>query len=471
VIDTDEEIARLRGQLEVSQSANRKLLALVGDLANRVEDLTRELGKNSSNSAKPPSSDALADRRNIRKAKPPSGRKRGGQPGHKGSCRALLPAERVDAVVNLFPGPCDVCCALPPHVPCSDPVRHQVVDLLESGCRFTTEYRRHHAECVCGEHLEVEADRVPASAFGPRLVAAVSAMSGAYQLSRRQVPVFLKDVFGIEMSLGSVSNIEGRMTRALAAPSDEAMESAELASVKHVDETSWLRDSARCSAWVFATAMVTVIRVAADGKRATLRKLLRHSRGTLVSDRATAFMYWDMKRRQICWSHLSRLFVGFSERDGPAAGYGNELCDYAGLVFHYWRTYRAEQLSRVAFERYMAAVRVGVRACLDRAAAAEIGYVSGSCANLLEHWDAMWRFVDSSGVEPTNNHAERELRRLVLWRKRCFGSQSERGDRFVERMLTVAHTLRKQGRRTLDFLHASIVAMLEGTRAPSLLRA
>ena len=108
---------------------------------------------------------------------------------------------------------------------------------------------------------------------------------------------------------------------------------------------------------------------------------------------------------------------------------------------------------------------------MQRAVKAEISYVSGSCVNMLEHWDAMWTFVESPGVEPTNNHAERELRRLVMWRKRCFGSQSERGDRFAERVLTVTHTMRKQGARTLDFLHQSLVAMLESSPAPSLFAA
>lgn len=88
---------------------------------------------------------------------------------------------------------------------------------------------------------------------------------------------------------------------------------------------------------------------------------------------------------------------------------------------------------------------------------------------MLKHWDAMWTFVTTPGVEPTNNHAERELRRLVIWRKRCFGSQSERGDRFVERMMTVTHTLRKQGRSVLDFLQASFEAMLEGRPALKLI--
>jgi transposase len=342
---------------------------------------------------------------------------------------------------------------------------------LEDGRRFVTEYRLHTVDCTCGEKVTPGREQRPKSAFGDRLSATVSLMTGSYQMSRRQVPLFLKEVFGIDMSLGSVSNIEGRMTGALAAASDEAMERVELAAVKHVDETSWVRDAERCSAWVFASLVATVIRIAKNGRRSTLRKLLKRSRGTLISDRATVFMYWAMKRRQICWSHLSRLFLGFSQRDGPAHALGEELVEYADLVFIYWRAYRSGKLSREMFVQRTEAVRDSMKPCLERAVDAGVPTVSGSCANLLEHWDAMWTFVHTPGVEPTNNHAERELRRLVLWRKRCFGTQSDRGDRFVERMLTVAHTMRKQGRRALDFLHQSYTAMLNTTAAPSLFAA
>jgi transposase len=273
------------------------------------------------------------------------------------------------------------------------------------------------------------------------------------------------------MSLGSVSNIEGRMSRALTSPSDEAMQHAESAAVKHVDETSWIRDFERCSAWVFATMLVSVFRIATDGKRETLRNLLKRRRGVLVSDRASVFLYWSMARRQICWSHLLRLFVDFSQRDGPAAQLGRELADSAELVFLYWRQLQVKSLERAEFVRLVSAVRDGMKPCLERAVLANISYVSGSCANMLEHWDAMWTFVDTPSVAPTNNHAERELRRLVLWRKRCFGSQSDRGDRFVERMLTVTHSLRKQRRNVLDFLQGCFVAWLSEQQAPSLLAA
>ena len=441
-------------------------------LAKQVAELTREQNKNSSNSHKPPSSDGLGDRRSIRKPKKPTGRKRGGQPGHKGHYRKLLGPEEVDEVVDVFPDHCEVCQQVPPHDAQGEPFRHQVVELLEDrGGRHVTEYRCHAVTCTCGVVVAAPMDKIPSSSFGPRLSSTVSALTGNFQMSRRQVVVVLKEIFGISMSLGSVSNIEGRMAKALAGPDDEAMQSAESAAVKHADETSWIRDFERCSAWVFATVLVSVYRIVADGSRKTLRKLLKRQRGVLVSDRASVFLYWSMAQRQICWSHLRRTFIDFSQRDGPAAQFGRELADSAELVFVYWRQFQAKTIDRAELVRLVTAVRDGMKPCLERAKRAGIAYVSGSCANMLEHWEAMWTFMDTPGVEPTNNHAERELRRLVLWRKRCFGSQSDRGDRFVERMMTVTHTLRKQQRNVLDFLHHCFVAKLNNAPAPSLLAA
>lgn len=474
--DSVDDIERLEEQLATSTMLNGKLLAYVEELTKRneeltkrVEELTRQINKNSSNSSKPPSSDGLSERRGIRKKKKPTGRKRGGQPGHEGKCRHLLPPEQMDAVIDVFPDRCEVCLSAPPRTVEPNPFRHQVVDLLEHGGRHITEYRCHRVECTCGEVIDAPIDKIPSSAFGPRLSSAVCMLTGDEHLSRRRVVVVLKELFGIEISLGSVSNIEARITKALAPASDEAMGHAEVAAVKHVDETSWLREAQRCSAWVFACATVTVLRIAADGRRGTLRKLLRRRRGVLISDRAAVFLYWSMSQRQICWSHLERKFVAFSQRDGPAGAIGRDLEACAELVHGYWRQYRSGALSRAHFEQWMMALRKVTLATLQRAVDKDIPEVSGSCANMLEHWEAMWKFVDTPGVDPTNNHAERELRRLVMWRRRSFGSQSERGDRFVERMMTVTHTLRKQGRRVLSFLQESLVAMLSATPAPKLI--
>ena len=90
------------------------------------------------------------------------------------------------------------------------------------------------------------------------------------------------------------------------------------------------------------------------------------------------------------------------------------------------------------------------------------------CANVLRFEEALWTFVRKEGVEPTNNHAERTIRTLVLWRKISFGCHSEKGFRFVERVLTVTQTLKLQGRPVFQFLCDAMTALRNGTTAPSL---
>ena len=467
----DGQIAQWIAERESKDAEIKMLTELVAILKEQVEALRRDQNRNSRNSSKPPSSDALGSRRTTRRKKKPTGRKRGGQKGHKGHYRELLPEDEVDMFVEVFCSRCEVCQKQPPKVLSKRPVRHQVVDILENGCRILVEYRRHRYACPCGERLLARDEEVPRSWFGPRLKSVTNTMVSTFHLSRIEVVHFLRDVFGISISVGSVSNFEKQMSDALEAAFEEAAQSVEGSAVKHVDETSWVRDFERVSLWVLASALVSVFRVVKDGSRKSLREIFGRTEGILVSDRATVFLYWPMNQRQICWSHLLRLFVDFSQRDGPGGELGQELLDYATLVFTYWKDSRTGKISQKEFEVLIAAVKVGMKPCIERAVKANIRGVSGSCENLLTHWEAMWTFVSTEGVEPTNNHAERELRRAVLWRKRCFGSQSERGERFVERLLTVTHTLRKQGRGVLDFLQQSFLAWLDDAPAPKLLAA
>jgi transposase len=166
-----------------------------------------------------------------------------------------------------------------------------------------------------------------------------------------------------------------------------------------------------------------------------------------------------------------RRFVSFSERDGPAGAIGRELLSYTGILFEYWRDCRDGKITRERFVAWMAPLRQQMEAILEKAVARDIKGLSGSCANILEHRQALWTFVERDDVEPTNNHGERELRAFVLWRKRSFGSQSERGNRFAERVMTIAHTARKQSKNVLAFLTACCRARSEGNVAPSLFTA
>jgi transposase len=442
----------------------------IAQLEQAVAKLKQLLGRNSKNSNKPPSSDPPGSSSKLRKVKPKR-RKRGGQKGHKGSRRELAPASEVDRFVDVFPAVCESCWEPLPEKPDVFAKRYQQLE-LEPLAPQLTEYRRHAILCACGYKTRAayDASLIPQRAFGPRLMAVVALLTGVYHLSRRQCVRLLRELLGVRMSLGSVSAIEKRVSEALEPAADEVMEVARAAPVKHTDGTSWRRSAALWSLWTLATAAVTVFKIVANGKRDTLQALLGNTSGILVSDRATALKFWPMDRRQVCWAHLLRKFVSFSERDGPTGEVGKELLDYATLLFTYWGKYRRGELSREELLAHMAAVRPLFEAALERAVAMNKDELSGSCADLLSHREALWTFLDHEGVEPTNNHAERELRAFVLWRRRSFGTQSERGDRFAERIMTLAHTARKQGRDILTFLHACCARTLSDA-APSLFAA
>ena len=467
-MDETTEVEQLTTALAAECAKVAGLEARIAELEEQLAKALELLGQNSGNSNKPPSSDPPNAKQAKKKTK---GRRRGGQKGHRGSRRELLPPEEVDEVVDLFPAACESCWNPLPQVPDEFPKRYQLTDLKPLAVH-TTEWRRHAVLCSCGyrTRAKYDPDVIPRLSFGPRLMAVVALLTGVYHLSRRQTVRLLRELLGVRMSLGSVSAIERRVSEAVEPAVDEAMESARAAAVKHADGTTWLRAGALLSLWVVATTAVTVFKVLPNGQKATLRDdFFGRVCGILVSDRATALKFWAMHRRQVCWAHLVRKFVWYSERDGPAVELGKELLEYTSLLFEYWSLFRQGELSRKTFVERMAPVRLQVETLLERLVHAKVEGVSGSCADILEHREALWTFVEQKGVEPTNNHAERELRGLVMWRRRSFGSQSERGTRFAARMMTIAHTARKQGREILEFLAACCAPRPVGAPVPSLL--
>jgi transposase len=177
-----------------------------------------------------------------------------------------------------------------------------------------------------------------------------------------------------------------------------------------------------------------------------------------------------MDQRQICWAHLLRKFVAFSEDKRPeVAKLGEHLLLFGHVLFHQWHRVRDGTLSRAAFRCETMALRTCVENLLQQGVDVRLPGVSGSCADILAHRLALWTFIERSGIEPTNNHGERELRAFVIWRKKSFGSQTDRGSRFAERIMTAVHTLRKQQRPVLAFLTAAVEATLRHEASPSLL--
>jgi transposase len=449
IAELKQELAWLRDLVEHQRKENEQLKAIVADLQE-------QLNRHSGNSSKPPSSDSPSQREKNRQKRKrrEKKRRRGGQPGHEGYCRQWIPDDEVEAIEEHYPSHCENCWQAVPKVACGMPTRFQVTELTGKGGVEVTEHRYHEVRCSCGYVTKASMAEMPSSAFGPRLSCTVAMLTGVFHLSRRQTQQLLLDLFGITISLGSISNIEARMSRLLKASHEQAKSAADQAAIKHTDGTSWRRAGCPLQLWTVATTAVTVFTILADGSARTLRTLFSRIKGILISDRAKAINFWAMKRRQICWAHLLRKFISFSERDGPAGAIGEELVDYCEILFETYHVFIAGEISRRVFRERMAPLRLQVEALLAKAAAANIKRLSGSCQNIIDHKEALWNFVDRVNVPPTNNHAERELRAFVLWRKKSFGSQSERGDRFAERIMTVVHSLRKQRRSVLHYLAA-----------------
>lgn len=448
---------------------NAALRALVSELKARIEALDTRVNRSSRNSSQPPSSDPPDVK--VGPKRKSKGRKPGGQPGHRGHQRALLDPEKVSHFEDHWPEECELC-RQSLHSGGQmelEPVRHQIVEIPPTQAQVT-EHRLHTLLCDgCAHATTAELPpEIPRGAFGPRLVAIVSLMSGGYRLSKRTIARAVDDLFGVKISVGAVSACEQSQTTALAVPVAEAVEHVRRQAVVHADETGWKQRRKRAWLWVAATPLVTVFLVHRRRSGEAARALLKNLQGILVSDRWSSYLQWSLRQRQLCWAHLKRDFHFISERP-EVAWIGEELLHWTRELFSLWHRVRDGTLSRATFCRHARPIRREIEALLDIGSRSGQRKVAGMCRELLEVQEAMWTFVRVPGVEPTNNLAERSLRHAVLWRKASFGTHSARGSRFVERMLTVVTSLRQQNRSVLEYLTEVNQAKLQGSPPPSLI--
>ena len=444
------------------------LLAAVERLSQQVAALEERLNKSSRNSSKPPSSDP--PNTPPRRKRTPSGRKPGGQKGHTGHGRSLKPAEQVDRMVDLKPVCCGECGSLLLGED-SRPVRHQVSELPRVK-PVVTEYRRHTLECLaCG--VKTRGDwpvEMPRGSFGPRVQATVGYLTGRFGVSQRDVEEMMGAVFHTDVALGSVPALEQRVSAALEEPVKEAQEYVREQPVVNADETGWRQSGQRHWLWLDTTPLVTVFMLAVTrGAKAAKQLLGETFEGILGSDRWGGYNWIDRERRQVCWAHLKRDFQAFVDRGGESARIGQALLEQVHEMFHLWHRVRDGPLDRADFQSASQPIRKRVGELLREGTEASHKKTRRTCENILKLEVALWKFVTVEGVEPTNNCAERPLRRAVLWRRRSFGTQSEAGSRFVERVLTAVATLRQQKRDVLDYLTEACASMVSGDAAPSLL--
>jgi transposase len=408
------EIFRLRARLQKTQS----LLAQARDRIAELEQLrppaAAELAPTASNSSIPPSANPLGAPRPV--VKKPTGRKPGGQIGHRGVSRMLLPVETMDQVVPHRPGICQHC--------------HQALD---AQC---------HGELV-GRHQVAE-------------------------LPGRAVAEMIAQTLGCPIALGSIANREQELSHALDQPYADLSAAIRQAPSKYVDETGWkLHGQDR---WLFAAVDrdKAVFRIEKTRTRPALLRLLDVRQGVICSDRFAIYDLWPLARRQLCWAHLKRDFTAVVERGGTGETIGLQLLEITHQVFALWHAFRHRKISRRALRRDMAPLRRRMREVLQAGAECGQKKTTGLCRALLKREKALWRFTRTPGIEPTNNLAERMLRPAVIWRKKSFGSHSLAGCQYVQRMLSVIQTLRLRGADVLDYLSAAVEARRKDLPPPSI---
>jgi transposase len=442
----------------------RRQLAIVTARVEASEELSR---RSSRNSSQPPSGDgpAVAPRQKKRR----TGRRPGAQKGHKKFERAFVPLAEVDKQVVVKAEHCGGCGA---KLEGDDPAprHHQVVELPRVK-PLVTDFEIHTLGCArCGVSTTPPLPAgVPTRAFGPSVDATVGVLLGAYRLSKRAVPLLMKDLFGLSLSVGAVIECQRAASTALAEPVAEATAHILHEPVKNADETGWREARKRAWLWVAVTSWVTVFMI--HGRRSTdaARQLLGDTKGILGTDRHGAYTFWPVTSRQFCWAHLTRDFTAIAERGADSERIGTSLLAEVERMFTWWHRVRGGTLAHSSFRVYMRTVRHRVETLLAEGAGLAHSKTAKTCAKVLSLADALWTFVYHEGVEPTNNAAERALRHAVLWRKQSFGTHCSEGSRFVERILTTHATLRQQKRNVLDFVRDACQAILESRAGPSLL--
>lgn len=459
------------GALEAVTATQRTLLE---ELQRKVQELEARVNQNSRNSSKPPSSDPPSVPPKPPQA--PTGRKAGGQPGHEGHARELLPPDQVSQIVILKPDRCRKCRKkLKGEDP--DPLRHQVTELPPL-CAETTEWQQQRLGCECGEStLAPLPPGVPEGVLGPRLKALLAYLTGQAHLSKRQIEEVMKDAFGVKISLGTVVAAQQAVSEAVAPAVEEAKAYVEEQDVVNADETGWKEGNRETGQggrkkawlWVAVTQWVTLFMIHANRGTDAARALLGRFSGTLGTDRWNAYNDWSVRKRQICFSHLIRDFVGFVDRGRGAAQIGKALLLETRKMFVLWHRVRDGTLARSSFRIYMGPIRRRFERFLRKGTQCGESKTEGMCGMILKLAPALWTFVRIEGVEPTNNVAERAVRPAVLYRKGCFGTQSEEGSRFVERILTVVATLRQQKRNVMDYLTETCIRADFGMKPRSLL--
>lgn len=476
----ERENERLRQEKEELQDQLAERERQITEQEKQIADLERELAarrQNSSNSSKPPSSDGLAGEPRVRGRRKKSKRRPGGQKGHAGAHRPLVPIEQVQEFHTVLPEQCGHCGRgwrqpVEELQTVGEMRRHQVTELPSIQAHII-EYQCPKVICPsCGKATRAPLPPEAQPQSGPRLTALVAYLTVVCRMPRRVVEVVLEQVLGSSMSLGSTQKCWEEASEAVAGPCQELEQHLQQEPVVNADETGWRRDGQKRYLWAFVAALYVYYTIAATrGSEVLMRVLGAVFEGILCSDRFSAYLKYHKGKMQFCWAHLKRNILGildFAKTTATERFCRDALAVHARL-FRLWHKFRSDLIDRD--QLYLRSIPLQRRlfALAERHLDSEDREVRNLANAMFWHCERLFAFLEYDGVEPTNNSAERALRTGVQWRKICFGNRSGKGELATARLLTVTGTCQKQQRNALTYLIEAVIRHRRGQSAPSLL--
>lgn len=471
--------------LKLLLEEREELLESIRRLEERAEQSEERAKQNSRNSSKPPSQDNPNQSPKPKKAQ--KTKSRGAQKGHPKSSQSLFETSQCKEVVKHYPKACQCCGeSLSPSL-ITAITRHQYLELPEIELEIT-EHQVYQLECShCGTSNTGKLPKyVPQSHYGERLSALIALLRGQYYQSHQKIQDFLKDVLGLSLSTGQINRLSREMSQALEGVVQEAHAYVQQQPVKGSDETSFAQRNGDGNnpekrggwLWGMISPRISIFQVSLSRAQSVAQQLLGESGDKIViTDRYGGYNWLPLKNRQICWAHLKRDFTALSERVGGAGEVGMELLKQMKRLFRWWHKWKEGLLSYELLCEAVNHLRSGMRRVLEETASYPLKQGAKSpwaktvrtCRQILKVEEALWTFVYTSGVEPTNNASERALRPAVIWRRISYGSHSQQGSEFVARMLTAVTSLKQQKCPVFQFLVDALKAHRHGGKAPSLI--
>ena len=449
-LNTKKELSNTKKKLSKKEKFLKKALRIILKLQQKILNFKNRHKKNSKNSSNPPSTDQKANTKDKPKKKI---KKR------KGKNRQAFTQEEIDQSIECTQSLCPDCKSKDIKSLSLD-MRLQQVELPDVKS-IVIEYilKKYHCDS-CGFTFYADPPKgVAPSSFGPKLMGLLATLTGVFHLSKREAIQLIKDLYNIDIGLGSVTNIEEKISKSLD-PVYQRIHSFILTSQlsKHFDETTWRNSGKRHYVWIATCNDAAVYKI--DRYRNTLafQKLIKDTclKGqSYVSDRYSLYKNLGGKH-QFCLAHLIRDFKYFSERDGPDKKTGQEIEKSLSTACFIHGKYRDGKIKWKMRNKRLDNVRRKVKYWLKKGVNNGSEQLSGLSQRLLKEFANIFMFIKVKGMEPTNNLAERDLRKLVIWRKKSYGTKSKKGKTFVETITTVAQTLRKQRKNVLKFIQSTI---------------